>query len=134
MACDEVSAARVREYFAHHPGMVAKKMFGGLGFLLHGNMCVGLWKEFLILRLGPAAEEALETEFVREFDITGKPMRGWVMIEPEGYDDDADLRTWLEQAVEFVVTLPAKAAAGPRRPMTRKKSAQASPRTKRRKK
>lgn len=84
-------------------------MFGGIGFLLNGNMLVGVWKDSLIVRLGPErGEEALLESHVREFDITGKPMKGWVMVEPEGVEDDDQLKEWIDRATRFVKTLPAK--------------------------
>ena len=82
-------------------------MFGGVGFLLRGNMLVGIWEQSLIARLGPdAAAKALQEPNVREFDVTGRPMRGWVMIDPDGLERDADLAAWLARAQEFVETLP----------------------------
>lgn len=84
-------------------------MFGGVGFLLNGNMCCGVWKEFLILRVGTDMHsELLRKEFVREFDITGRAMRGWIMVEPEGFKDRRALRRWIQHAIDFVQTLPAK--------------------------
>lgn len=109
MPYDEHTATRVRKRFVRRRGVAEKKMFGGVGFLLHGNMCVGVWKEFLILRLGSEAyHNALGEPFVREFDITGRSMTGWVMVHPDGFADDAELASWIERAVRFVKTLPAK--------------------------
>jgi hypothetical protein len=108
MAYDEALAGRVRRGLARRRGVTEKKMFGGVGFLLHGNMCVGVWKEFLILRLGPEqAEVALREPHVRVFDITGKPMKGWVMVAPAGAAGDGALRDWLRQAAAFVTRLAA---------------------------
>lgn len=77
--------------------------------MLHGNMLVGVWKDSLIVRLGPDAyDDALLEPNVREFDITGKPMKGWVMVEPEGVEDDEQLKDWIERAIRFVKTLPKK--------------------------
>jgi hypothetical protein len=84
-------------------------MFGGVGFLLHGNMLVGIWKTSLIVRLAKdEAESALQKLHVVPFDITGRPMKGWVMVEPEGIDEDGQLKAWIERAEEYVSTLPAK--------------------------
>jgi hypothetical protein len=84
-------------------------MFGGVGFLLDGNMLVGVWKSSLIARLGPAqAARALQEPDVVEFDITGKPMKGWVMIEPDGIVRDEPLQQWIDLATLFVNTLPKK--------------------------
>lgn len=109
MAFDEALAARIREALARRRGVEEKKMFGGVGFLLNGNMLVGVWKDSLIVRLGPDNyEDALLEPHVREFDITGKPMKGWVLVEPEGVEDDEQLKEWIERATKFVKSLPAK--------------------------
>jgi TfoX/Sxy family transcriptional regulator of competence genes len=109
MAYDEVLAERIRTVLAGRDGFVEKKMFGGIGFLLNGNMCVGVWKEQLILRLAAEqADAALEQEHVRVFDITGRPMTGWVLVEPEGMRTDEALSGWIDQAIAFVSLLPAK--------------------------
>ena len=102
-------AARIRHMLAARSGIVEKKMFGGVAFLLHGNMLVGVWNDSLIVRLGPEeGEEALSESHVRQFDVTGRPMKGWVMVEPDGLDSDSRLRDWIERATNFVRTLPAK--------------------------
>ena len=109
MPYNEDIAERVRQFLRLHRGFSEKKMFGGVGFLLHGNMCVGVWREFLILRLGrEQADDALREPFVKPFDITGRAMSGWVMVEEPGIEDDAALAEWVGQAVSFVQTLPAK--------------------------
>ena len=109
MAFDEALAGRIRDALARKKGIEEKKMFGGVGFLLNGNMLVGVWKDSLIVRLGPdEGEEALLEPHVREFDITGRPMKGWVLVEPEGVEDDEQLTDWIERAMKFVRTLPAK--------------------------
>lgn len=101
----------MRNATARTAGITEKKMFGGVGFLLRGNMCVGVWKTSLIVRLGPeAAAKALNEPHVREFDITGKPMQGWAMVEPDGLETDEQLARWVQRSVEFVRTLPQKAA------------------------
>src|ERR1700756_4743543 len=103
MAFDENLAARIRDAVARKRGVEEKKMFGGFGFLLHGNMLVGVWKDSLIVRLGPEeGEAALLEPHVRAFDITGRPMRNWVAVEPEGVEDDDQLKAWIERAVKFV--------------------------------
>ena len=109
MAFDENLAARIRHALARKKGVEEKKMFGGVGFLLHGNMLVGVWKNSLIVRLGPDSyEDALLEPHVKEFDITGKPMKGWVVVEPEGVEGDDQLKGWIERAIKFLRTLPAK--------------------------
>jgi TfoX/Sxy family transcriptional regulator of competence genes len=108
MAYDEELAERVRAAFARKRNLAEKKMFGGVGWLLNGNMCVGVWKKWLIARIGDQYAEALREPNVREFDITGKSMKGWVMVEPAGVATDDDLREWVGRCVAFVRTLPAK--------------------------
>jgi TfoX/Sxy family transcriptional regulator of competence genes len=84
-------------------------MFGGLGILLNGNMLVGVWKNSMIVRLGPdEGEAALLEPHVGEFDITGKPMKGWVMVKPEGVEEDGQVKGWIQRAVKFVGKLPGK--------------------------
>src|SRR5579859_3048422 len=103
MAYDESLANRIRQLFARKKGVVEKKMFGGVGFLLDGNMCVGVWKDSLIARIGPERyEKALQQAFVGEFNITGRAMKGWVLVAPEGIADDDQLQEWIERAVKFL--------------------------------
>ena len=109
MAFDENLAARIRHALARKKGVEEKKMFGGVGFLLHGNLLVGVWKDSLIARLGPdEGEEALLEPHVKEFDITGRAMKGWVLVEPGGIESDDQLSAWIRRAMKFVRTLPAK--------------------------
>lgn len=109
MPFDERLAERVRALFAGRNDVREQKMFGGVGFLLRGNMCVGVWKEFLILRIGAEkAEKALAKEHTRPFDITGKAMRGWVMVEPQGCAASRRLSAWVQDAVSYVETLEPK--------------------------
>ena len=84
-------------------------MFGGLGFLLNGNMLVGVWKNSMIVRLGPdEGETALLEPHVGEFNITGKAMSGWVMVAAEGVADDGAVKEWVQRATKFVEKLPKK--------------------------
>ena len=109
MAFSEALAERIRDRLAQRKGIEEKKMFGGIGFLLSGNMLVGVWKESLIVRLGPdAGEEALLEPHVKEFDITGRAMKGWVMVRPQGLEEDEQLHDWIDRALKFVATLQAK--------------------------
>jgi TfoX/Sxy family transcriptional regulator of competence genes len=109
MPYDEDLAARIRDWLARRKSVVEKKMFGGIGFLLNGNLLVGVWKDSLIVRIGPdGTEEALLEPHVRPFDITGKPMKGWVLVDPEGLEDDDRLAGWISRASEFVSSLPGK--------------------------
>ncbi len=109
MVYDKTLASRVSDVLHRRRGFVEKKMFGGIGHLLHGNMCVGVWKDFLIVRVGiDQYEQLLKEPFTKEFDITGKVMRGWVMVDMPGVDGDEQLREWIERAAKFVRTLPPK--------------------------
>ena len=109
MPYDETLAANVRQLLGRRKELVEKKMFGGLGFLLNGNICCGAWREFLILRLGDdGARQVLGEEHARPFDITGRPMRGWAMVEPDGWQEGERLRRWVAWAVEFAAALPKK--------------------------
>ena len=109
MAFDEALAGRIRRRLARRKNIEEKRMFGGVAFLLNGNLLVGVWKEALVVRLGQhEGEEAMKEPHVREFDITGRPMRNWVLVEPEGVEDDEQLSAWIQRAVKFVGALPAK--------------------------
>jgi TfoX/Sxy family transcriptional regulator of competence genes len=109
MSYYEILAERIRQRLARRKNVEEKKMFGGVGFLLNGNILVGVWKDSLIVRLGPdEGDEALKEPHVKEFDITGRPMKGWVLVELEGIENDEQLKDWIERATIFVRTLPAK--------------------------
>jgi hypothetical protein len=109
MAFSEALAERIRQRLARRKNVEEKKMFGGVGFLLNGNLLVGVWKESLVVRLGPdEGDQALKEPHVKEFDITGRPMKGWVLVEPEGVEGDDLLSGWIQRAVKFVGALPAK--------------------------
>jgi len=109
MAYSHSLADRVRQALRTHRAVTEKKLFGGVGFLLNGNLLVCVWQQSLIVRLGPDnATKALEQEFVREFDVTGRPMKGWIMVDPDGLDTDRQLAEWIEQAIGFVESLPPK--------------------------
>lgn len=107
MAYDEKLAQRIRTSLQRNGKVTEKKMFGGVCFLYQGNMCAGVWKDRLIARIGPEAYvRALRRHHVREFDVTGRPMKGWVMVEPEGVRTARQLDGWIERAREFTGTLP----------------------------
>lgn len=109
MAFDETLAARIRNALARKKYIVEKKMFGCICFFLNGNALAGVWKDKLIARLGPdEGEAALLEPHVRAFDITGRPMRNWVAVEPKGVESDDQLKHWIERALKFVRKLPAK--------------------------
>ena len=109
MAYDEELADRVRVVLADEPGLTERKMFGGLAFMIGGNMACGIVQDELMLRLGTeGADAALDEPHVREMDFTGRPMTGMVYVERAGLDD-AGLRRWVERAAAFARSLPPKA-------------------------
>jgi TfoX/Sxy family transcriptional regulator of competence genes len=100
---------RIEEVAADWPDMVKKKMFGGICYLVLGNMAFGIWKDYLIVRTGPeAAERFLAEDGIRPFDVTGRAMKGWVMVDGSRWEDPDELETWLAIGRDFVLTLPAK--------------------------
>lgn len=109
MAFSEALAQRVREVLGKRKGISERKMFGGLAFLLNGNMCCGVMGDLLMLRLGESgAAEALAEPHVRPMDFTGRPMKNMVYVDPPGLVADEALRKWARQAVAFASSLPAK--------------------------
>jgi len=109
MAFDEALAGRVRPLLASVDGVVEKKMFGGLAFLVQGNMSVGIHGSELIVRIDPLdAEEALKQPGTRVFDITGRPMKGWLLVSPETLGQKKVLAAWVNRGVAYARTLPAK--------------------------
>ena len=109
MAFDEGLAQRVREYFQEHTIAEEKRMFGGLGFLLSGNMCLGVMGEEIVVRVGPPNyAAALSLPFARPFDFTGRPMKGWVLVAPDGLAEDEDLHAWIQRGEQFASALPPK--------------------------
>ncbi|PWB40774.1 MAG: RNA methyltransferase [Rhodocyclales bacterium] len=109
MAYDEGLAERLRELLPDRPGITEKKMFGGLCLLSRGHMFVGIVGEALMARVGPAAyEKALRRPHARMMDFTGRPMKGYVFVDPPGYEEDRDLKRWVEESLKFVSTLPDK--------------------------
>lgn len=109
MPYNEEIDVRIKKVVSNWKNTDAKKMFGGVCHLLNGNMFCGVYKEYLILRLGgQKSEEVLKLPFARPFDITGKPMKGWVMLEEKGFNTDKQLKDWLDMAKQYVDTLPPK--------------------------
>ena len=109
MVYDELLATRIKAALGPLPGLEEKKMFGGVGFLLNGNMACGVHKNNLIVRIGAATYfKALTHPNTLPFDMTGKPMAGWIMVEPKGCEKEDDLKAWVRQGLEFAMTLPNK--------------------------
>ena len=89
--------------------LIKKKMFGDVGYMVNGNMCFGIHKDFLVVRTSvEIAEKLLQKEHVSVFDITGRPMKGWFLVGPEILKLDSELLTMLETGLSFAVTLPEK--------------------------
>ena len=110
MAFNEALAERIRRILARRKHVEEKKLFGGIGFLLNGNLLVGVRKDSLLVRLGPEqSDEALKEAHVSEFQITGRgTMKGWLVVSLEGVQSDDQLKGWIQHAVKFVGKLPAK--------------------------
>lgn len=108
MAYDLKLAERIHKAIAKKEGFTQKQMFGGLGFLLNGNMCMGVWKNSLIVRLDPEEYELARREpGVKEFDITGRPMKGWILVAPAALKGKR-LKEWIDEAIDFVKELPSQ--------------------------
>lgn len=109
MAFDEALAERVRKALGGNFKLAEKRMFGGLAFLLDGNMCHGIIGADLIARLGPSrAEQALAEPHTKVFDMSGRPMKGWVVVTASGLVDDQALKRWVGACVDHTRTLPPK--------------------------
>jgi TfoX/Sxy family transcriptional regulator of competence genes len=109
MAFDVNLAARLRDALIGTGGVTEKSMFGGKAFLLDGNMLVGVIQNDLVARVGPERfDAAVARKGVRPFDFSGRPMSGWVMVAPEGCDTDTTLGKWVDEALDYVRTLPKK--------------------------
>ena len=109
MAYDENLSLRITELLVNVSGLEEKKMFGGVGFLVNGNMACGVHKDSLIVRVGPEAyQAALDKEHAGVFDMTGRPMTGWVMVSAPGFVTESDLSGWVQQGLEFALSLPPK--------------------------
>ena len=111
MAYDKNLEARMQKILddLNPPALIEKKMFGGVGYLVGGNMACGVHKNELIVRVGAEGfVDALNRPGARPFDITGKPMSGWVMVKPSGFENDQALRAWIELGLSYAKSLPAK--------------------------
>jgi TfoX/Sxy family transcriptional regulator of competence genes len=109
VAFDEALAARVREALAENADISERQMFGGIAFMLSGNMAVGVSKEDLMVRIDPDdQEEALAHAGVRPFDMTGRPMKGWILVDPEATAEDSDLAQWITRGLDFAGSLRPK--------------------------
>ncbi len=109
MAYDRELAQRIRSMLTNAPGVVEKRMFGGVGYLVNGNMACGVNGERLIVRL-PETDyaDALAQPHVHVFDMTGRPMKGWITVDHSGVANDGDLKSWVERGLQFAQGLPPK--------------------------
>ncbi len=109
MAFDEGIAERLREVLAEMPEVFERKMFGGIAFMVYGHMSCGVIGDILMVRVGPEQyPEALQRPHAREMDFTGKPLNGFVYVDPPGFESDEDLASWVGMSLGFVTTLPPK--------------------------
>ena len=108
MAYDERLAERVRDLLDGHVAVTERKMFGGIAWMVGGNMACGVLGDELIVRLGDEGERALEEPHTRPFDFTGRPMTGILMVGSPALEGDAGLRAWVERGVAFAESLPPK--------------------------
>jgi TfoX/Sxy family transcriptional regulator of competence genes len=109
MAYDRRLADEVRAHIGNHQGLTEKEMFGGIAFMIGGNMAVGVSGDELMVRVGKDAhDQAVTKPGARIFDLSARPMRGWIVVAREGFAADAELDTWIQQGVAYAETLPAK--------------------------
>ena len=109
MAIDERLAARVREALMEAPALSERNMFGGVCFMIAGNMACGVSKDGLMLRVGKEAyEEVLGHPHAREMDFTGRPLTGMVYVEAAGYRTKEALADWVDRGARFAASLPPK--------------------------
>ncbi len=91
------------------PGLSESRMMGGFGYMMNGNMCLGIHRNTLIIRIGVDTVKAvLQEPYVRPMDLTGKVMRGWATLEPRAIEKDEDLKRYCKYVINFVKTLPKK--------------------------
>lgn len=111
MAYSRDLADRIRDELTAEKDLTDREMFGGIGFMLGGNMCCGVIGDDLIVRVGPDLhQDALTRPHAREFDFTGRPMKGWVVVGRHGAADDSELEMWVKLGVAFARSLPPKKA------------------------
>lgn len=109
VAYDKKLAQRVRKILAGRAGVVEKAMFGGVCFMVNGNMCCGVTNDDLMVRVGPDAyDKALKQPHARPMDFTGHALKSMVFVGPGGCRTDDDIRAWLDRGMEFVLGLPGK--------------------------
>jgi TfoX/Sxy family transcriptional regulator of competence genes len=121
MSYDESLAVRIRYVLKNRENVTEKKMFGGLAFLLHGKMFCGIVKDELMVRVGPDRfEDSLGEAHVRPMDFTGRPMNGYVFVEPEGCLTEKEVKVWVERGTAFATTLVDSPRPKQKKPRTKK--------------
>jgi TfoX/Sxy family transcriptional regulator of competence genes len=111
MAYDEQVAHRIRQALPQGPHITEKRMFGGIAFLLNGNMFCGVIGDQFVARIGPSeAEAAMRRPHVKPMDFTGRPLKAYVYISPDGVRTRPALQKWLRLALKFAATLASKRA------------------------
>jgi len=109
MAYDLGLAARCEDFILDKPSISQKRMFGGMAYLLNGNMAFGIHKDHLMVRVGSDAHDAsMELPETAPFNLTGRSMKGWILVSPDGIEEDAQLKAWIDRGIRFAETLPAK--------------------------
>ncbi len=109
MAYNQNLAARIRSHLSPLADITEKKMFGGVGFMVRGNMACGVIGENMVLRVPPwSTGQILTRPHTRPFDFSGKPMTGWIYVEPGGFETEAELQNWIQQGIDYARSLPAK--------------------------
>ena len=109
MAYDEGLAERIRRYLDEDPGVTEQRMFGAITFMYEGNMAVGVTGDDLMVRVGPdAAHAALARPGTRPADMTGRPMRGWILVAGTAVTEDETLGAWIDEGRAFAASLPPK--------------------------
>jgi TfoX/Sxy family transcriptional regulator of competence genes len=109
MAYNETLADDIRMRIGNHPGITEREMFGGIAFMVHGNMAVGVTGEELMVRVGKDAHDEVVTRpGARIFDMSGRSMRGWVLVSLDAFATDSALDGWIQQGIGYAESLPAK--------------------------
>lgn len=109
MAYDEQLADEVRTHIGTRPGLTEREMFGGIAFMVNGNMAVGVSGDELMVRVGKEAhDQAVAPRGARTFDMGARPMRGWINVAPDGMGSEEELRAWVDQGVAYAESLPPK--------------------------
>lgn len=106
---DETLAERIRKILEYEPGVTEQEMFGRLSFLVNRNMCVGVEKENLMVRVGPEKyEEALSLPNAKQMDFTGRPMKGFIYVESGDHKTEKSLKKWIMMGLDYAKSLPPK--------------------------